>query len=134
MTQGLKLRALMIVPAALSLLAACSSASAQDERLIPEDWRGVWAENLSDCSVREELATFSVGADRIDFYESGGRVRGAFLRGPFELMVVLEMSGEGHTWMTSMHFTAASDFQYIQTVPDDPDAGKLTLYRCPVGD
>lgn len=47
-------------------------------------------------------------------------------------MIVADMSGEGDQWLASFHFTAAANYQYIQTKSPNPDSQPLTLYRCPV--
>ena len=121
-----------IILIGLGLIGYGSASAAADYLTeMPTQWRGTWAEDLADCSKQEQLTTITITADAMRFYESGGHIRGAFERGRFEIMVVMDMSGEGQTWLSSMHFTAASDFQYIQSVPLIADSPKLTLYRCP---
>lgn len=63
------------------------------------------------------------------FYESDGTVRGAFMRGPYEVLIVLDMSGEGSSWMSSFQYTLAGDGDYLSMRMED---GSLFVrYRCP---
>lgn len=93
--------------------------------------RPTWevSERLEDCGTGNNDSRLQIGAHEVRFYESGGRVRGAFLSGPYEIIIVLDMSGEGHTWMASHQFTLASDGSHLSSRSED--GSLFTRYRCP---
>lgn len=75
-----------ITGGALALaIGACISSTASADATIPPKWQGVWAENLSDCELREEITTMEFQADALIFYESGGAVRGRSSEGLLKL-------------------------------------------------
>lgn len=110
----------------LAVLALSMGEQAADERFIPDPWIGEWNENLEDCGTGNNDSRLRIERDRVLFYESGGMVRGAFLRGPFEIVIVLDMSGEGQTWIDSYHFVMSASGTYIRTTGDEP----MVRYRC----
>lgn len=117
--------------AATIAMATAGSVAAQhvDERTVPIQFQGEWNEKLEDCGTGNNDSRLIISATEVQFYESGGRVRGAFLHGPYEVIIVMDLSGEGSTWMTSSQFTIASDGRYISSRSED---GTLfTRYRCP---
>jgi hypothetical protein len=81
------------------------------------------------CGTGNNDSRLRINAREARFYESGGRVRGAFLHGPYDLIIVLDMSGEGQTWMASHHFILASDGSHLSSRSDD--GSLLPRYRCP---
>ena len=111
----------------LAALAVSIGGQAIDERFIPDPWIGEWNEKLEDCGTGNNDSRLRIEQDRVRFYEGGGLVRGAFLRGPFEILIVLDMSGEGQTWIDSHHFVMSASGNYISTAGDDP----MVRYRCP---
>lgn len=106
------LKALMPVIALMS----CAAAPQPDERTIPEPFRGEWNSNLADCGTPDNDSMMVIGADRIDFYESSGRVRGAFLDAAGEVLIVIDVSGEEETSTTALRLSVS------------PDGSRLTEY------
>ncbi|KAK0361244.1 hypothetical protein LTR94_024117 [Friedmanniomyces endolithicus] len=94
---------------ALALANCLASAAQADERTVPERFRGEWNSNPADCGTPDNDSIVVIAADRIDFYESSGRVRGAFLDGANEVLVVVEISGEGETSTTAIRFSLSPD-------------------------
>lgn len=92
---------------------------------IPPQFHGEWNEDVASCGTGLNDSRLRIEATRMRFYESGGQVRGAFTQGPFEMIAVLDMSGEGETWIAAYHFVLASDGRYLTA-----DDGSV-LYRCP---
>jgi len=117
------------VLASLAALTAPALARQVDERTVPVQFRGEWNERREDCGTGNNDSRLRIEAATIDFYESGGRVRGAFLNGPYEIIIVADLSGEGSTWMDSFQFTLAADGSYLST---RSEGGTLTRYRCPL--
>lgn len=111
----------------LAALLTVGGPHAADERFIPDSWIGEWNARLEDCGTGNNESRLRIERDRVLFHENGGKVRGAFLRGPFEIVIVLDMSGEGETWIDSHHFVMSAGGNYIRTTGDEP----LVRYRCP---
>ena len=107
-------------------LAGVAQAQTPDERSIPEPWIGEWNSDLEDCGTGNNDSRLRIEPNRVLFYEGGGMVRGAFLHGPFEIVIVLDMSGEGETWIAAHHFIMSANGHHIMTDGDDP----LVRYRC----
>ena len=125
------MRAALIIAAFLASLAGSAAAQQQqhDERTIPAEFHGEWNETLVDCGTANNDSRLTITATEMQFYESGGVVRGAFMHGPYEILIVLNMSGEGSSWMSSFQYTLASDGSYLSARSDD---GSLFVrYRCP---
>lgn len=122
----------MITVAALAVLAGLALAPQSisvDEKTVPAAFRGEWNERLEDCGTGNNESRLRIGAREVRFYESGGQVRGAFLNGPYEIIIVLDMSGEGQTWLASHQFTLASDGSHLSSRSED--GSLFTRYRCP---
>jgi len=125
------LKRLIIATAIFASLAGCTNAQQvpDDERTIPAKFHGEWNENLTDCGTGNNDSSLTITATEMHFYESDGTVRGAFMRGPYEILIVLDMSGEGSSWMSSFQYTLAGNGQYLSARNDD---GSLFVrYRCP---
>ena len=122
----------MLIAAAIrTSLAGCANAqqASEDERTIPAKFHGEWNETLNDCGTGNNDSSLTITATEMHFYESDGTVRGAFMRGPYEILIVLDMSGEGSSWMSSFQYTLAGNGQYLSARMDD---GSLFVrYRCP---
>ena len=122
----------MTAAAALALLAGLAlgpHAISIDEKTVPAAFRGEWNERLEDCGTGNNDSRLEIGARDVQFYESGGQVRGAFLNGTYEIIIVLNMSGEGQTWLASHQFTLASDGSHLSS--RSADGSLFTRYRCP---
>jgi hypothetical protein len=100
-------------------------------RTIPERWHGEWNEDRSACGTDSNDSRLALSADRIEFWESFGLVRGAFTNGPLEILIVADMAGEGLTWLGSSHFRMAGSGDSIAM--DTGDGRQFIRYRCPDG-
>ena len=120
----------LIAAAFLTSLAGGAVAQQQDvERTIPAKFHGEWNATLADCGTGNNDSSLTITATGMQFYESGGVVRGAFMHGPYEILIVLDMSGEGSSWMTSFQYTLASDGSYLSS--RGLDGSLFVRYRCP---
>ncbi|KRA66960.1 hypothetical protein ASD89_01630 [Caulobacter sp. Root656] len=111
-------------------LAGAATPAAADGPLIPAEFRGEWNSKTEDCGTANNDSRLVISADKIEFYESTGTVRAAFMRGPFEALIVADMTGEGATWLDSYKFILAGDGHYIST--PSLDGTRFVRYRCPV--
>ena len=88
---------------------------AQERPLVPKQFRGKWAGSQVKCSAPSE-SSLLIEADRIDFYESRGRVLAVHIVGHLEVEVELESSGEGRVWHSTRRFRLSQDGRSLTDV------------------
>jgi len=94
--------ALLLTSAALAAWPLAASPLAAAERLggIPAAFQGIWMAEPRLCHARyTDESWLRVEADRITYYESSGPVLTVVGRGPDEIGLIMELSGEGSTWL-----------------------------------
>ena len=111
-------------------LSGAATSPESDGALIPAQFRGEWNSKIEDCGTGNNDSRLVIRADELKFYESTGKVRAAFMRGPFETLIVADMTGEGATWLDSYKFILAGDGHYISA--PSSDGTRFVRYRCPV--
>ena len=67
------------------------------------------------CHVPSE-SSLAIYADRIDFYESRGRVLAVRVVGERDVEIELESSGEGQVWRSMRHFRRSEDGRSLTDV------------------
>lgn len=77
--------------------------SAQAPPTVPDQFRGIWAGSHAKCGIPSE-SSLAIDADRIDFYESRGRVLEVKVIDEREAEVLLESSGEGQVSRSTRRF------------------------------
>src|SRR5687767_7012263 len=82
-------------------------AIAQNAR-VPIDFRGRWASSEARCGVSHE-GSLTIYEDRIDFYESRGKVLSVTEVSPVQVEVEIESTGEGQTWRHLRLFVLSQD-------------------------
>ena len=82
-------------------------AIAQNAR-VPIDFRGRWASSEAQCGVPHE-GSLTISEDRIDFYESRGKVLSVNEASPLQVEVEIESTGEGQTWRHLRRFVLSQD-------------------------
>lgn len=103
------------------------------ERLstIPERFRGIWMAEARHCSApATDESWLRIGADQISFYESAGPVLAIVTRGPDQLALISELSGEGSTWLDLHQFTLSADRRQLTTLAPG-QADPFQRVRCP---
>jgi len=93
---------------------------------IPAEFQGEWNEDLKDCGTGLALTRLRVTPREVRFHESLGKVVMASRRQNV-VTLLLDMSGEGEEWQTTMTFTLTPDGNAMTT--NGPPA--LTRRRCP---
>src|SRR5918995_549351 len=89
-------------------------ATAQDSK-VPIEFQGRWAGTQAQCGVAHE-ASLTIHEDRIDFYESRGKVLAAVVTRPLEVELEIEATGEGQTWREVRRFTLSDDKRTLTDV------------------
>lgn len=75
---------------------------------VPDQFHGKWAGRQTQCGVSSE-SSLAIYADRVDFYESRGRVITVNVVSEREIGVVLESSGEGEVRRSMRRFGLSED-------------------------
>lgn len=88
---------------------------AQERPLVPEQFRGKWADSQVKCDAPSESSLW-IEADRVDFYESRGRVLAVHVVSHLEVEVELESSGEGRVWHSTRRFRLSQDGRALTDV------------------
>jgi hypothetical protein len=89
-------------------------AIAQDSK-VPVEFQGRWAGSQAQCGVAHE-ASLTIHENRIDFYESRGKVLSAVVTRPLEVELEIEATGEGQTWRAVRRFTLSDDKRTLTDV------------------
>jgi len=100
---------------------------AQGQATVPDRFRGRWAGSPDKCGVPSE-GSLAIYADRIDFYESRGRVVAVKVVSEREIEVELGSSGEGHTWQDMRRFRLSEDGRSLTDVTREKY--QTTRVRC----
>lgn len=95
---------------------------------IPEQFQGEWNRNPEGCGTAMDDSRLRLGPDTIRYHESSGPIRAAVARGRRELALIVELSGEGETWLRTEHFRLSPSMDALSTVGG---AGEpFVRYRC----
>jgi hypothetical protein len=106
------MRRVALIALALSL---APLALGEGQATIPDRFRGRWAGSHDKCGVPSE-GSLAIYADRIDFYESRGRVLAVKIVSDREIEVELGSSGEGRTWQDMRRFRLSEDGRSLTDV------------------
>ena len=101
----------------LGVLFLTALVSAQQAR-VPNQFHGKWAGTESECGQTSE-SSLAIAEDRIDFYESRGRVLSVKSSGELEIEVELESRGERQVWRWTRRFKLSEDGQTLTDVTMD---------------
>ena len=93
---------------------------------VPTRFQGKWALDAAACAFAAHESHLSIGADRIQFHESGGTVTSVSQNGS-ELTVVARLSGEGETREASYRFRLSEDGN---TLTDLSSGAAMVRHRC----
>ena len=87
--------------------------AAELQKTVPEHFRGTWASSVKDCDAIGAESKLTIGETGIDFYESRGRILAIATEGTNELGLLMELTGEGKTWLDARKFTLSQDGQTL---------------------
>ena len=117
----------LAVPALLLLPATVAAADLVPA--VPSQFIGEWNARLGDCGSGENDSALRIGKNRIEYYESDGPIKAIVSHGRYEIALVLELSGEGQTWIATEHFKLSAGGDRLTSV-NQPGVG-FVRYRCP---
>ena len=92
---------------------------APGQATVPVQFQGKWAASQAQCGVPSE-SRLAIYPDRVDFYESRGRVLAVKVVSDREIELELELSGEGQVWRSTTRFGISADGRSLTdlTTPD----------------
>jgi hypothetical protein len=98
--------------------------AADTQKAIPKQFLGEWGASKTSClkhntdDVDTDDLEMRIEPSRISFYESSGKVLAVATSGELELALILELSGEGETWLGTKEFRLSADMNTITDVKD----------------
>ncbi|MEO0949132.1 MAG: hypothetical protein AAFY11_13525 [Cyanobacteria bacterium J06641_5] len=111
----------------IALSATGMVAGVEAAQPVPERFQGEWNTQLQDCSSSLNDSRLEIGVDRIAFHESSGPILAVIPRGEQEVALVMELSGEGETWLSFKHYRLSDDRTQLI---DITDGGEFARQRC----
>jgi hypothetical protein len=98
---------------ALPLASSAGAAiAAESQPSVPARFQGEWISNLKHCGTTLDESRLTIGAERIRFHESGGAIKAVVTQGDSDLALIVELSGEGETWLAYNHFRLSGDQKF----------------------
>ena len=116
------------VIAALALLPA-TVAAADLVPAVPSQFVGEWNARVADCRTGENDSALRIKKNQIEYYESDGPIKAVVSHGHYEIALILELSGEGQTWITTEHFKLSPGENKLTSINHPGDG--FVRYRCP---
>ena len=126
------IRSLASLSLALAFASGAGTATAAERQAtVPIRFQGEWVSDLKYCGGRGfDDSRLTIGAERIQYYESGGPIKAVVTQGELELALISEQSGEGETSLTCSHFRLADDDRSLIDAAD-VTGERNARYRCP---
>lgn len=105
-------------------------ADAAKTAAIPARFVGVWDSQQGTCAAESDMR-MEIGGTSIRFYESVGTVTMVAKEGD-DMLVSLDMSGEGETWKEVMRLSLSADGKTLETSDGDKPkiADDMPRKRC----
>lgn len=97
---------------------------------VPDQYIGQWAGRPESCGSDADDLTLRISKERIAYWESEGPILASVSRGARDLALIIELSGEGETWLATAKFELSADGQQLvdsTTIPGE----SIVRHRCP---
>jgi hypothetical protein len=114
--------------AALALLPVLVAA-ADLVPVVPSQFVGEWNARVADCGTGDNDSALRIRNNQIEYYESDGPIKAVVSHGRYEIALIVELSGEGQTWITTEHFKLSPGEDKLTSVNQPGDG--FVRYRCP---
>jgi hypothetical protein len=123
-----------LLSGALLLGMPCNAAAAAGvppdvQFTVPLEFQGEWNKDVRRCGAGADDSRLRITATTVRFYESGGPIKVVVRRGAREIMFIVELSGEGETWLDAQRLILSADGSSV-TAPSDAGPA-LVRRRCP---
>mgnify|MGYP005753129797 FL=1 len=122
--------AMRLAAAIAAILASASVGASADLPRVPDQYIGKWAGNPEACDSEADDMTLRISANRIAYWESEGLILASVSRGTRELALIIELSGEGETWLATAKFELSADGQQLVASTNIPGES-VVRHRCP---
>lgn len=109
---------------------APSQAPAPGAVSVPTAFQGEWQADPAHCGSALDDSRLRIGPDTMQYHESRGPVRAAVANGD-ELALIVELSGEGETWLKTEHFRLSPDRNALSSL--DAGGTAFVRHRCGSG-
>jgi hypothetical protein len=98
---------------------------------VPAQFSGEWNSVIAHCGTANNDSALRIERSHIYFWESDGPVLAVVAQGEYEIVLIVELSGEGQTWLSTAHFklSPAKDKLIYASTPGEDHV----RYRCPPG-
>jgi hypothetical protein len=110
-------------------LASSIASAAEQVPTIPAQFVGEWNAKLADCGSSKNDSDLRITPQSITYYESTGPVKAVVSNGKDEVATIVQLSGEGETWLATDDFKLSADGTKLESGAQAGDS--LTRYRCP---
>jgi tRNA-binding EMAP/Myf-like protein len=100
---------------------------AERHKAMPSQFVGEWSTDLKYCGTDLSDSRLIISANKIRFYESEGPILAVITQGKSTAAIIMELSGEGETWLSSKHFSLSTDQSKLTDTTDDLN---FVRYRC----
>ena len=112
-----------------TLLLWSSVVAGSDMTTVPDRIVGQWAGSPGSCGSDADDLILRIAPRYITYWESDGPIKAVVVRGDAEIALIVELSGEGETWLSTAQFTLSQDGG--QLIDNTTALGKdLVRYRC----
>ncbi len=119
--------------AIIAALLAIPSNAAEIHDVVPDQFLGTWAASAAQCASTLTESKLVISGKRIAFYASEGPILSVVSDGALELALILELSGEGQTWVETKQFRLSEDRRTLTDVTGRSQTA--TRIRCePAGE
>lgn len=119
-----------LVTALAVIVASAPVGATSDPPRVPDQYIGQWAGRPDSCGSDADDLTLRISKDRIAYWESEGPILASVSRGARDLALIIELSGEGETWLATAKFELSTDGQQLvdsTTIPGE----SVVRHRCP---
>ena len=93
---------------------------------VPTQFIGNWGSNRANCGKPADDLALRIQDGRISYIDSSGPLKAIVTSGHFDLALIIELSGEGQTWLAIEQFSLSKDGATLT----DQLPPKTVRYRC----
>lgn len=96
---------------------------------VPSQFIGEWNARIADCGTGDNDSALRIRKSQIEYHESDGPIKAVVSHGRYEIALILELSGEGQTWIATEHFKLSPGEDTLTSINQPGDG--FVRYRCP---
>ena len=97
--------------------------------VVPSQFVGEWNARVADCATGENDSSLRIRKSDVAYFESYGPIKAIVSHGRYEIALILELSGDGETWIATEHFKLSPSGNKLTSVNQPGDG--FVRYRCP---